>query len=65
MSGRRSKVIGKSKFSSLEDFLITCYIVKVSSSLLDYSSTTGESPSIYTKIDSTFLPQGIMHLAIL
>jgi len=36
MSGRVDKVIGKSEFfSNLEDFLITCYIVKVSSPLLD------------------------------
>jgi len=42
MSGRLGKVIEKLKvFSNLEDFLITCYIVKVSSPLLDSSSTTG------------------------
>jgi len=43
MSGRLGKVIGKLKFSNLEGFLITCYIVKVSSLLLDDSSTTGRA----------------------
>jgi len=37
-------VIGKLKFSNLEDFLITCYIVKVSFLLLDDSSTTRAEP---------------------
>jgi len=41
MSGRLSKVIGKSKFLNLDDFLISCYIVKVSSPLLDEFLTTG------------------------
>ena len=49
------KVIGKSKFSNLEDFIITYFIVKVSSPLLNDSSTTRETPSIYTKIYATFL----------
>jgi len=51
------KVIGKSNFLNLEDFLITCNIVEVSSPLVDDSSTAvlWESPSIYTKIYTTFL----------
>jgi len=51
------KVIGKSNFLNLEDFLITCYIVEVSSPLVDDSSTAvlWESPSIYIKIYTTFL----------
>jgi len=65
MSGRLSKVIGKSKFSNLEDFLISCYIVKVSSLLADDSSTTRGYLSIYTKIYATFLSQAIIYLAIL
>jgi len=41
IAGRLGKVIGKSKFANLEDFFITCYIVKISSLLLHDSSTTG------------------------
>jgi len=55
MSQRLGKVIGKSKFSNLDDFLITCYIVMVFSPLLGDSSTIKESLSSYTQIYATFL----------
>ena len=48
---RLGKVIGNSKFSNLEDFLITYYIVKISSLLLDNSSTTrGEPLYLYSDL---------------
>jgi len=63
MSGRLCKVFGTLKFFlNLEDFLITCYIVKVSSPLLDSSSTTGGGPFYYIKVCATFLSEGLMYL---
>jgi len=55
MSGRLGKVIGNLKFSNLEDVLITCYIVKISSPLLDYYSTIRGEP-IYLYYNLRYFP---------